>query len=100
MARVTTHPGEFLKEDLMEPLRLTAKQIAEAIHVPQSRLSDILNGRRAVTADTALRLEAYFGVSAETWMTLQQAHDLSKARAESNLPDILPCPDLLGHNAA
>jgi len=69
------HPGEFLRED-MKFLGLSARALADAIAVPHNRVSAILRGERAITADTALRLAAYFGTSAEVWMNLQQAYDL------------------------
>lgn len=76
------HPGELLRED-MEALGLSARALAEAIAVPHNRISAILRGQRAITADTALRLAAYFGTSAEVWMNLQQAYDLKTAERES-----------------
>jgi len=71
------HPGELLRED-MGALGLSARALAEAIAVPHNRIAAILRGERAITADTALRLAAYFGTSAEVWMNLQQAYDLKK----------------------
>lgn len=76
------HPGELLRED-MEALGLSARALAEAIDVPHNRISAILRGQRAITADTALRLAAYFGTSAEVWMNLQQTYDLKVAERES-----------------
>lgn len=76
------HPGELLRED-MEALGLSARALAEAIAVPHNRISAILRGQRAITADTALRLAAYFGTSAEVWMNLQQTYDLKVAEQES-----------------
>jgi len=76
------HPGELLRED-MEALGLSARALAEAIAVPHNRISAILRGRRAITADTALRLAAYFGTSAEVWMNLQLTYDLKTAERES-----------------
>ncbi|NIR29679.1 MAG: HigA family addiction module antidote protein, partial [Gammaproteobacteria bacterium] len=72
------HPGELLRED-MEALGLSARALAEALDVPHNRISAILKGQRAITADTALRLAAYFGTSPEVWMNLQQTHDLKVA---------------------
>jgi addiction module HigA family antidote len=69
------HPGEILKDELDE-LKLTANKFAEKLHVPTNRITEILNGRRAITADTALRLSAFFGTSAEFWLKLQNAYDL------------------------
>lgn len=71
------HPGEILREDLMKPLGLTVNGLARELNVPVSRMSEILNGRRAVNADTALRLSRYFGSTPEFWINLQSAYDLS-----------------------
>lgn len=71
------HPGEVLKEDLMKPLGLTVNGLARELNVPVSRMSEIVNGRRAVNADTALRLSRYFGSSPEFWINLQSSYDLS-----------------------
>lgn len=76
------HPGELLRED-MEELGLSARALAEAIAVPHNRISAILRGQRAITADTALRLAAYFGTSAEVWMNLQQSYDLKTAERQA-----------------
>ena len=65
------HPGEILREEFMKPLGLTAYQLAKELHVSIPRVSDIVRERRAVTADTALRLGRYFGTDAQTWMNLQ-----------------------------
>ncbi|HLO76012.1 MAG TPA: HigA family addiction module antitoxin [Magnetospirillum sp.] len=81
--RVRTHPGEMLHEEFMVPLGLSGNQLAHALKVPANRINDIVAGRRAVTADTALRLSRYFGTTAEFWLNLQQAHDLSKVVVES-----------------
>lgn len=73
-------PGEILRDEFLEPLNLSARALAKAMDVPLSRLSMILSGRRAITADTALRLARHFGNSAEFWMGLQVRHDLNEAR--------------------
>ena len=78
MAKLTpTHPGEVLKEEFMTPLGLSANRLARDLDVPPNRITAIVNGTRAVTADTALRLSVYFGTSAEFWMNLQSHHDLA-----------------------
>ena len=74
------HPGEILREEFLLPLGLTAHALAMALHVPAPRINDVVRERRAVTADTALRLAKYFGTSAEFWMGLQADHDLALAR--------------------
>jgi len=74
------HPGEFLREDFMKPLRLSVTALAAALHVPTSRISAIARERRAVDAETALRLERYFGMSARFWMNAQRQYDLTVAQ--------------------
>ena len=76
-------PGDILRDEFLEPLSLTQEQLARAIDVPQSRVSGIIRGSRAITADTALRLARYFGTSAEFWMNLQSEYALRCARADS-----------------
>jgi len=73
-------PGEVLAEEFLRPLGLSASALAREIGVPANRITAILHGRRAITADTALRLAARFGTTAEFWMNLQVAHDLAVAR--------------------
>jgi len=74
------NPGRILREEFLRPLRLSAATVAASIGVPRNRLTEIINGRRAITADTALRLGIYFGTSAEFWLSLQARHDLHQAR--------------------
>lgn len=74
------HPGEILAEELRE-LGLTARAFAGALKVPHNRISAILNGQRGISADTALRLAAYFGTEPQFWMNLQQAYDLKTTEA-------------------
>ena len=69
------HPGEVLLEDFMKPKGITARQLAADIDVPPSRISDIVNGRRPVTADTALRLGIFFSMEPRFWMNLQAEYD-------------------------
>jgi len=78
MTRSAIHPGEHLA-DAMEALGVTAAQLAREVRVPANRITGILHGLRAVTADTALRLGRYFGTSAEFWMNLQQIYELRRA---------------------
>lgn len=79
MARTPIHPGEILKDELDE-LGISAAELARQIEVPANRISQILSGRRAVTADTALRLARWFGTSPALWMNLQQTYELDLAR--------------------
>lgn len=81
MARIRTHPGEVLSEEFLAPLGLSARRVAEDIAVPPNRLTDIMRGRRSVSADTAHRLGAYFGTTPQFWLNLQVAYDLSQAEA-------------------
>ncbi len=74
------HPGEILREEFMHPLQLSINQLARDLDVPPNRISAIVNGKRAITADSALRLGTYFQVSPETWMTLQAEYDLRVAQ--------------------
>ena len=73
-------PGEILLEEFMRPLGVSQNKLARDIDVPVARINDIVHGRRGVTADTALRLEIYFGASAEFWVNLQSHYDLKMAR--------------------
>lgn len=75
-----TRPGEVLRHEFMEPLGQSAYALAKATGVPANRITAILHGTRAITADTALRLAAHFGTSAEMWMNLQTKYDLAVAR--------------------
>jgi antitoxin HigA-1 len=75
-------PGEYLAEEFLEPLGLSANALATALKVPANRIQAIIKGQRGITADTALRLAQYFGTSAEFWMNLQQAYELDSARRD------------------
>ena len=74
------HPGEILFEEFMNPMDISINRLAREIAVPPGRISAIVNGKRAITADTALRLGKYFGVSAELWLGLQADFDLRIAK--------------------
>jgi addiction module HigA family antidote len=73
------HPGETLREDFLAPLGLSASRLAIEIMTPVTRVSDIVRGKRAITADTALRLSRYFGTTPQFWMNLQSNYDLELA---------------------
>ena len=75
-------PGEYLNEELLKPLGITMNALALALRVPSNRILAIVKGERAISADTALRLGQYFGISPEFWMNLQSNYDLKKARRE------------------
>ena len=74
------HPGEILLEDFMKPMDISINRLARDLSVPPGRISGIVNGKRGITADTALRLGKYFGVSPQTWMGLQSEYDLRVAQ--------------------
>lgn len=90
--REPTHPGEMLREEFLEPMELTQRELADAIHVPYQRVNEIVNGRRGITASTALRLAKFFGTSAAFWMNLQLRWDLYQAERseERELAEIQP----------
>lgn len=74
------HPGEILMEEFLKPMGISINRLARDIEVPPGRISTIVNGKRSITADTALRLGLYFGVSPELWLNLQTDYDLRIAR--------------------
>jgi addiction module HigA family antidote len=76
------HPGEILRTEFLEPLRISAYQLAHAINVPQTRLSEIIRGRRSITADTGLRLSRALGLSDMFWINLQARYDAETAKDE------------------
>ena len=93
--RAPTHPGEMLLEEFLKPMRLTQRELADAIHVPYQRINEVINGRRGITPSTALRLSKFFGVSADFWMNLQLRWDLyfvqeSEAKDLRNIKPISP----------
>lgn len=71
-------PGEILEEDFLKPMKITQYRLAKDIGVPPRRINEIVKGERAITADTALRLGRYFGMSPEFWLNLQSHHDLEQ----------------------
>lgn len=76
------HPGEHLHEDFLKPLNLSANRLAMDLHVPVTRIADILAGRRGITSDTALRLARYFKTTPEFWMNMQTRYELDVAEDE------------------
>ena len=76
------HPGATLQEDFLNPLGLTANRLAMELLVPATRVNDIVRGRRAITADTALRLARYFGTTPQFWLNLQANYELELAQDE------------------
>ena len=79
--REPTHPGEMLAEEFLAPMKITQRELADAIHVPYQRVNELVNKKRGVTPSTALRLARFFGVSADYWLNLQVRWDLYKAQA-------------------
>jgi addiction module HigA family antidote len=80
--RFAIHPGEILLTEFMEPMGLTSYRVAKELGVPLPRVYDIVKGKRAISADTALRLGAFFGLPAQFWMNLQNGYDLRTAEVE------------------
>ena len=72
------HPGEILLEEFLKPMEITAYRLSKSIGIPQTRTSQIIKGKRVITADTALRLSKYFGTSPKFWLGLQDDYDLEE----------------------
>ena len=81
MARTPIHPGEILADEL-EEIGVSAARLAHALGVPANRISQIIGGKRAISADTALRLARYFGTTPDLWMNLQKTYELDLARRQ------------------
>jgi len=82
------HPGEILREDFMKPLGLSVNKLALELHVPATRIGEIVHERRRITADTALRLARYFHTNAEFWLNLQNFYDLEESRRSGTVSEI------------
>jgi|SRR6056297_1326401 len=88
MNRLTNiHPGEILLEEFLRPLEITAYRLSKDTDIPQTRISQIIKGKRKITADTALRLASYFGTTAKFWLGLQDDYDIEKEKEKKK--DIL-----------
>lgn len=72
------HPGEVLKEEFLEPMAISAYRLAKEINVPETRISEIIHGKRSITADTAIRFSRFFGTTPEFWLNLQNLYDLEE----------------------
>jgi addiction module HigA family antidote len=83
ISRAPVHPGEMLREEFMKPLGFSINGLALELHVPVTRISEIVNERRGITADTALRLARHFGTSADFWMNIQKDYELILTRRKS-----------------
>jgi addiction module HigA family antidote len=78
--RQPTHPGEMLRQEFLEPMQISQRELADAIHVPYQRVKELVNLKRGVTPSTALRLAKFFGLSADFWLNLQVRWDLYRAQ--------------------
>jgi addiction module HigA family antidote len=84
------HPGEILRTEFMEPLELSSYRLAKELHVSAPRINDLVREKRSITADTAMRLSAYFGTSVQFWLNLQNKHDIWVAAKDKSLSKIKP----------
>lgn len=87
------HPGEILREEFLAPLGMSAHQLALALRVPATRINDIVNEKRGITADTALRLSRYFGTTSRFWMNMQASYELETAEdrlGKALMREVLP----------
>lgn len=84
------HPGDILKTEFMEPLGLSSYRLARELYISAPRVNDIVRGKRSITADTAMRLSAYFGNSPQFWLGLQMDYDLWVASKDKSLARIKP----------
>lgn len=83
--RVSTHPGEMLRDEFLVPMNISQRDLADAIHVPYQQINEIVNQKRGVTPSTALRLANFFGLSADFWFNLQIRWDLYNAQASEKM---------------
>jgi addiction module HigA family antidote len=90
MIKNPAHPGEVLSELFLEPLEMSAGALAKRLDVPRTRIERLIKGDTAMTADTALRLSAFFGNTPEFWLNLQRAHDLAQASKVVDVSHIKP----------
>ena len=94
------HPGEMLLEEFMRPLGLSVSELARAIDIPPNRISQLVHGKRAMTADTALRLERFLGWPARIWLQVQAEHDLELSRRRPGAARIRRHPKVRASNSA
>ena len=88
MAKLSNvHPGEILMEEFLKPMNITAYRLSKSIKIPQTRISQIIKGKRRITADTALRLSKYFGTSVKFWLGIQNDYDIEEE--QNRLDEIL-----------
>jgi addiction module HigA family antidote len=93
--RAPTHPGEMLLEEFLQPMGITQRDLATAIHVPYQRINELINQKRGVSPSTALRLAKFFSMSADFWMTLQMRWDVYQATEKEK--ESLDCIDDYHH---
>lgn len=93
------HPGEILNYEFLEPLGISAYRLSKDLKIPQTRVSEIIKGNRRITADTALRLNKYFGNSAKFWLGLQDDYDIQEEK-ESKEAELNEIKHFLGKNVA
>lgn len=85
MDRITNiHPGEILNEEFLRPLEITAYRLSKVTEIPQTRISQIIKGKRRITADTALRFSLYFGTTAKFWLGLQDDYDIEEEEKDKH----------------
>jgi antitoxin HigA-1 len=89
------HPGEILYEEFLQPMNISAYRLAKDTFIPQTRISEIIKGKRRITADTALRFAKFFGTSPKFWLGLQDDYDLEEEEKhkEEELENIIPIED-------
>ena len=90
MIKNLVHPGEVLSELFLEPLNMSAGALAKRLDLPRTRIERLVKGETAMTADTALRLSAFFGNTPEFWLNLQRGHDIAQARKVVDISHIEP----------
>ena len=81
-------PGEILQEEFLGPMNVTAYRLAKEIHIPQSRISDIISGKRGITADTAMRFAMFFGTTPQFWLNIQNQYDLDMLKVSGKIVDM------------
>ncbi|MEE3462356.1 MAG: HigA family addiction module antitoxin [Lachnospiraceae bacterium] len=80
--------GEILQEEFLVPMHITAYRLAKEVHIPQSRISEIINGKRRITADTAMRFSVFFGTTPEFWLNIQNQYDLDELKISGKIVPI------------
>ena len=81
-------PGEILQEEFLKPMNVPANRLAKEVHIPQSRISDIISGKRGITADTAMRFAMYFGTTPQFWLNIQNQYDLDMLKVSGKIVDM------------